>query len=121
MNYNTARKAIEAAYTDRCTVTEHRKAADKKTKLVAWEDAETIKNQPCRLSFKTVKSTQHEGAAEGMVQSVKLFISPGVVIKEGSKITVSREGREFVYASSGVPALYPTHQEIMLELFKGWA
>jgi len=56
-----------------------------------------------------------------MVQSVKLFISPGVVIKEGSKITVSREGMEFVYASSGVPALYPTHQEIMLELFKGWA
>ena len=56
-----------------------------------------------------------------MVQSVKLFLPSAIVIKEGSKITVSREGREFVYASSGVPALYPTHQEIMLELFKGWA
>ena len=60
-------------------------------------------------------------SAEKMVQSVKLFLPSGIIIKEGSKITVSREGREFVYASSGVPALYPTHQEIMLELFKGWA
>ncbi len=72
-------------------------------------DVEILKNQPCRISFQAVKSTQDEGAAEKMVQSVKLFLPSTIVIKEGSKITVSREGREFVYASSGVPALYPTH------------
>lgn len=121
MNYTRVKKAIEATYTDRCTVAEHKKTTDKETKLAVWEDVETIKNQPCRLSFQAVKSTQQEGAAEAMVQSVKLFVSPGIAIKEGSKVTVTREGREFVYASSGVPALYPTHQEIMLELFKGWA
>lgn len=121
MNYSRVRKVIEATYTDRCTVTEHRKVIDKETKLAGWENVEILKNQPCRISFQAVKSTQDEGAAEAMVQSVKLFLPPDITIKEGSKITVTREGREFVYVSSGVPALYPTHQEIMLELFKGWA
>ena len=121
MNYSRVRKVIEATYTDRCTVMEHKKTINKETKLAGWEDVEVLKNQPCRLSFQAVKSTQQEGSAETMVQSVKLFVSPGIAIKEGSKVTVTREGREFVYVSSGVPALYPTHQEIMLELFKGWA
>lgn len=121
MNYSRSKKAIEATYTDRCTAVEHKKTINKETKLAGWEDVEVFQNQPCRLSFQSVMSTQQEGAAEEMIQSVKLFLPPGIAIKEGSKVTVTREGREFVYTSSGVPALYPTHQEIMLELFKGWA
>ena len=38
MNYSRAKKVIEATYTDRCTVTEHRKSIDKETKLAAWAD-----------------------------------------------------------------------------------
>lgn len=54
-------------------------------------------------------------------QSVKLFISPDIVIKAGSKIIVTQHGRTTEYSNSGVPAVYPTHQEIMLTLFEGWA
>lgn len=121
MIQDALRKAIESTYTDSCIVSERRKEMDPVTKLISWKDVVVLDSQPCRLSFKTVQSTQQEGAAEEMIQSVKLFLPPGIAIKEGSKVTVTREGREFVYTSSGVPALYPTHQEIMLELFKGWA
>lgn len=121
MNYNKAREAVESTYTDLYTVTEHKKTTNKETKLTEWEDAIVIKNQPCRLSFQQIKSTQPDGRAEAVIQSVKLFIPPDTDIKPGSKISVTRQGRTTDYVSSGVPALYPTHQEIMLELFKGWA
>lgn len=114
------RKAIESTYTDSCTVSERRKEINPVTKLTDWKDVVVLDGQPCRLSFKTVQSTQQEGAAEETVQSVKLFLSPNIVIKEGSKITVLRGGREYAYVSSGVPAAYPSHQEIALQLFKGW-
>lgn len=48
-------------------------------------------------------------------------IPPDVVIKAGSKIIVTQHGRTTEYSNSGVPAVYPTHQEIMLTLFNGWA
>ena len=51
---------------------------------------------------------------------MKLFISPDVLIKAGSKIIVTQHGRTTEYSNSGVPAVYPTHQEIMLTLFEGW-
>lgn len=51
----------------------------------------------------------------------KLFISPDVAIKAGSKIIVTQHGRTTEYSNSGVPAVYPTHQEIMLTLFNGGA
>lgn len=98
------RKAIESTYTDSCTVSERRKEINPVTKLTDWKDVVVLDGQPCRLSFKTVQSTQQEGAAEETVQSVKLFLSPDIVIKEGSKITVLRGGREYAYVSSGVPA-----------------
>ena len=33
MNYSRAKKVIEATYTDRCTVTEHRKSIDKEHRM----------------------------------------------------------------------------------------
>ena len=57
-------------------------------------------------------------------QSVKLFISPELVIPPGSRIDVLRPGevpRTFRYKSSGPAAVYPTHQEIPLELAEKYA
>ena len=54
-------------------------------------------------------------------QTIKLYIYPDINIKNGSKIIVTQNGKKQEYKNSGEPARYETHQEIMLELFKGWA
>ena len=55
------------------------------------------------------------------MQTTTLFISPDVVIEPGSKIVVTQNGKTVAYKQSGEPALYNTHQEIILELFERWA
>jgi hypothetical protein len=81
-----------------------------------------LENQPCRLSFSTVDSTSaSEYGASSVVKVTKLYISPDVKVKSGSKIIVSQNDVTEVYKNSGEPALYTTHQEITLELFKVWS
>ena len=41
-----------------------------------------------------------------------LFLDPSIEIKPGSKITVNHMGRIYKFEKSGIPAIYPTHQEI---------
>lgn len=75
-------------------------------------------DQPCRLSFSS-SSTASGDTVAAVSQNVKLFVSPELVIPPGSRIDVLRPGevpRTFRYKSSGPAAVYPTHQEIPLEL-----
>ncbi|HBG1494195.1 TPA: hypothetical protein KPH48_002465, partial [Clostridioides difficile] len=46
--------------------------------------------------------------------TIKLFISPDIEIKAGSKLIINDKE----YVRSGESAIYPNHQEIILELFK---
>lgn len=117
-----ARRAIEQYHYDGvCTVTEHKKVKDDKTKLTGFEDAVVLEDQPCHLVFKTITSAAQSESAAAIKQTTKLLLSPDVVIRAGSKITVTQEGVTADYTCSGVPAVYATHQEIILELFGGWA
>lgn len=117
-----ARKAIERNHYDgTCTVTEHKKVTDTKTRISDYRDVVTLEDQPCHLIFKTVNSTKQSESASVMEQVTKLLIPPDVAIKPGSKITVTQAGKTADYTYSGVPAVYPTHQEIMMELFERWA
>ena len=116
-----ARKAIEAMYEGTCTITEQQKTknADKTT---GFKDVVVLEGQPCRLSFKTISQTNpSENGAAAMTQVTKLFIAPEIQVKAGSKITVTQNGVATEYKNSGKPAVYTTHQEIILELWKGWA
>ena len=115
------RKALERMWRDRCTIIRKVKATDPKTKLTDFSETPLVENQPCKLSFKTLDTTTTTGNVAVMTQGVKLFLSPDVSIKPGSKITVTQNGVTTEYSSSGVPAKYPTHQEIMLKLFERWA
>ena len=114
------RKALERLWKDRCTIYTQEKVKDPTTKLTDFEEKPLLQDQPCKLSFETLTSSTGDPVAT-VSQSVKLFISPDVVIKAGSKIIVTQHGRTTEYSNSGVPAVYPTHQEIMLTLFNGWA
>ena len=80
-----------------------------------------LENQPCKLSFETLKAAVQTDSAATITQVTKLFVSPDISIRAGSKITVSQDNVTTDYTCSGVPAVYPTHQEIILELFEEYA
>ena len=49
---------------------------------------------------------------------MKLFLAPEWQVPAGSKITVTGRGGERVYCRSGEAAVYGSHQEIPLALWK---
>ena len=113
------RKAIESMYKHICTITEHQKFT-KENKSTGFKDVVVLENQRCRLSYKTINNANQTETASSMVQVIKLFIAPEIKVKPGSKLTITHNGVTTEYKNSGEPAIYDTHQEIILELFKGW-
>ena len=114
--------AIKSLWRGKCTVTvRNNDTTDENTGRVVVGEVDTYTDEPCRISFDTVNATQPENNAANIVQSITLFIDRAVVIPEGSKITVTQNGATAVYEKSGKPAVYSTHQEIPLEIWKGWA
>ena len=114
--------AIKSLWRGKCTVTvRNNDTTDENTGRVIVGEVDTYTNEPCRISFDTVNATQPENNAANIVQSITLFIDRAIAIPEGSKITVTQNGATAVYEKSGKPAVYSTHQEIPLEIFKGWA
>lgn len=114
--------AIKSLWRGKCTVTvRNNDTTDENTGRVVVGAVDTYTDEPCRISFDTVNATQPENNAANIVQSITLFIDRAVIIPEGSKITVTQNGATAVYEKSGKPAVYSTHQEIPLEIFKGWA
>jgi hypothetical protein len=80
-----------------------------------------LTNEPCKLSFSTIKETNQNDKNAAVVQVTKLFCDNLLTIKAGSKITVTRGGNVFEFAQSGLPAIFSNHQEIVLVPFAGWA
>ena len=113
------RNALEKSYIGTFTVIEHQKIT-KPNHTVGFEDVEVLFDQPCRMSFSSIP-TATDGTVSEVSQTVKLFFAPEITVKEGSKIVVTQNGVTTEYKQSGTPALYETHQEINLELFRGWA
>lgn len=116
-----ARKAIESTYTGVMTVSERQSVKDPNTHITSTKEVVVLENQPCKLSFETIAATAQTETAASLTQGTKLFLSPDVKIKAGSKIIVEQDGVKNAYSASGVPAVYPTHQEIILTLFERWA
>ena len=117
------RKALERLWKDRCTVYHKVKVKDPDTKLTDFDEKPLLQDQPCKLSFETLSSTDGDPVAT-LTQSVKLFISPDVEIPAGCKIVVTRFNdleRTFTYAKSGEAGVFTNHQEILLEPWKGYA
>ncbi|WP_413927118.1 hypothetical protein [Clostridioides sp. ES-S-0145-01] len=107
------RKAIEMMYRDKCTIVEYQPVKDTITKRTNNKEVVALENQPCKLSYKNIVSAT-EGKVAKLEQTIKLFISPNISIKAGSKLIINNKE----YVRSGEPAIYPSHQEIILELFK---
>lgn len=114
-------RMVENLYEDKCSVIEKQEVFDETRKIHRDKEVEVIKEEPCRLSFETLKADEEANPAQKVVQDTKLFLRPDIVVKEGSKIVVKHNGREDIYARSGIPAVYVTHQEIMLKPFERWS
>lgn len=114
------RKAIESTYFGQCTITEHQKVK-KENGSITFKEVVVLSEKPCKLSFEKIANNNQTNSAAILIQTTKLFIAPEIQIKPGSKITVVQNNVTTEYKSSGEPAMYQTHQEIMLELFKGWS
>jgi hypothetical protein len=112
------RKALEKSYDGTFTVTEHQKIT-KPNHTTGFSDVVVLENQPCRLSFSSAPSVK-DGDVPEIGQTVKLFFAPEITVNEGSKVTVTQNGVTTEYKRSGTPAIYPTHTEIILELFDKW-
>lgn len=87
----TVRKALESTYEGRSTVVEYQKVKDE-WGMTNFQEVTVLEDQPCKLSFETLTSTSGDPVAT-VTQGVKLFLSPDVVIKAGSKIIVTQNGR----------------------------
>lgn len=114
------RKAIESTYIGQCTITEHQKVK-KENGSTTFKEVVVLSEKPCKLSFEKIANNNQTNSAAILIQTTKLFIAPEIQIKPGSKIKVVQNNVTTEYKSSGEPAMYQTHQEIMLELFKGWS
>lgn len=116
-----ARRAQESMYDGVCSVVEYKAVTDKKTKITRHREVTILEDQPCRLSFEKKNAAVQTNTAAAVSQGVRLFISPDICINSGSKVVVTQNGRAYEYKASGEPAVYFSHQEIELELFKEWA
>lgn len=115
------RQIMEDTYCGSCSVYELKKTRNTETKLTETTEEEVLSEVPCHLSFESVTAAGEGGGTAAVSQSVTLFCAPDIPVKPGSKIVVRQNGTETAYKQSGVPAVYASHQEIPLELFKEWA
>ncbi len=115
------RKAIEMTYDCTCNVIQEEKYI-KENKSTGFKETKVVENKKCKLSFETVTKDSQDDVKSNIVQITKLFIAPEITIKPGSKIEVTNIlGQVTIYKSSGEPAKYQTHQEIVLELDERYA
>lgn len=114
---NVARKAIESMYCDKCTIIEKTEETDEITHVSSFKDKIIHEDIPCRLSISNIAITSNDSASK-VTQSTKLFISPEIEVKAGSKIIVTHKGVTVAYKRSGFPAIHTNHQEIMLDLLE---
>ncbi len=114
-----ARQFLEETYDCKCDVIENRKVQNE-NKSTSFKDVKIIENEPCKISYERISIINTTDNSATTPLSIKMFISPDVSIKTGSKIIVSDKNNvKTKYKSSGYPAKYDTHQEIMLELLEG--
>ena len=117
---SSAKNAIESMYTGKCTVYAVNTITDEITKRSRSETIALFSSVPCYSSFRATSVTEEFGGMR-VIQTTTLFIAPEYEIPEGAKIIVTQNGRTDTYIRSGVPAVYPTHQEIAMERAEEWA
>lgn len=115
------RKALERLWIGQCTVYAWQEVEDPLTFITEFQEVMLHENLKCKLSHKNISATSSTGAGAIVVQQIKLSLGNEYDIPPGCKITVTQNGKTADYTRSGEPAVFIDHQEIVLDIFKGWA
>lgn len=113
------RDTIEQLYEGICDIFEYQTV--EVGNLAGQELVKAVDQTPCRLSFSSSPAGERKDGYTGISQKIKLFLSPEIRVVPGSKIVVTQAGMTTAYRSSGKPAVYPSHQEVELSLWKEMA
>ena len=108
------RKAIEATYDGTCRIYGMQSVKDPVTKVTRQEETLVQDGIACHLSYSSTALAAGSDTVTGVAQTIKLF-------PPGSRIEVTQQGRTESYAQSGKAAVYSSHQEILLEIWKEYA
>ena len=115
------RKALEKLWSGTCTVVGWGEVEDPITHVTTHGEITLHENLKCKLSHEKLTSASSTGGPAIISKQVKLSLGNEYDIPAGCKITVTQNGKTADYTRSGEPAVFMDHQEIILELFKGWA
>lgn len=107
------RKAIEALYDAKCTISSCEQYL-KGNGANGVREKVLCEEEPCRVSFDNIYNTEQTDTADNIKQVVRLFIAPELKIPDGSHIIVKKDDVTTEYRNSGEPARYASHQEIKL-------
>lgn len=112
------RRAIEATYDGTCRIYGMRSVKDPVTKVTRQKEVILHEEAACRLSYSSTAPAAGSGTVTSVIQTIKLFLAPEPAIPPGCRIEVTQQGRTESYVQSGKAAVHPSHQEILLELWK---
>lgn len=115
------RKAIEATYDGTCRIYGMQSVKDPVTKVTRQEETLVQDGIACHLSYSSTAPATGSDTVTAVAQTIKLFLAPELVVPPGSRIEVTQQGRNESYAQSGKAAVYSSHQEILLEIWKEYA
>ena len=115
------RAVIDTTYDGVCNLYERRSVKDPKTKVTSQKEVLVEDQIPCHLSFSGTGIAVGSETATTAPQTIKLFLAPEREVKPGSRIEVIQQGQAGSYRRSGKAAVYSSHQEIVLELWEGYA
>lgn len=110
---------LETTYKDLVTIKEQREV-ERPNGSTTFDEVTVAEDVPCRLSFTRVSNAEQGNGVAAVSTVVKLFISPDVAIRPGSKLEVTHQSKNDTFGLSGEPALYETHQEYVLLSFGGY-
>lgn len=110
------REVLEETYTGICQISGIRSERDPKTKRTEKKEMILYEELPCRLSVSSTQVNAQGEETAKVMKNIKVFLSPEIAIAPGSKFVIIQNGITEQYKNSGKAAVYPTHQEIDLEL-----
>lgn len=115
-----ARKEFEKMYDSKCDIYKN-KEITKANMSIGYEEVKVYENEPCRVSSSSKTPSSPTDNMSNISMNIKLFISPNIKVMPGSRIVVTSKKEQLAFKSSGIPAVYDTHQEIVLESFEEYA
>lgn len=113
---------LNKLYTGSCNIYEFENFRDDITKVIKQRLNLKYEDIPCRVSYynnsSNILASKEDTFNNIITQRVKLFLDNNIIIKAGSIIEVSQNGKTTKYKNSGEPVIYSNHQEIMLDIFE---